>query len=87
MKTFRVAVAVAVVLTVICVQQTSSVQLTEEEELEEPVSSEVQAAAEEMAVDSWRVRKNKSDQVTQPDSTKCASNFHGEEDPANICHL
>ncbi|XP_029958332.1 hepcidin-like isoform X1 [Salarias fasciatus] len=60
MKTFRVAVAVAVVLTVICVQQTSSVQLTEEQELEEPVSSEVQAAAEETAVDSWKTVYDKS---------------------------
>ncbi|XP_029958333.1 hepcidin-like isoform X2 [Salarias fasciatus] len=67
MKTFRVAVAVAVVLTVICVQQTSSVQLTEEQELEEPVSSEVQAAAEETAVDSWKTLHN----VRQKRGTDC----------------
>ncbi|CAI5662924.1 unnamed protein product [Oreochromis niloticus] len=47
MKTFSVAVAVAVVLTFICVQQSSAVPVTEEQELEEPMSMDYPAAAHE----------------------------------------
>ncbi|KAL3981011.1 POU domain transcription factor, class 3 [Sarotherodon galilaeus] len=60
MKTFRVAVAVAVVLTFICVQQSSAVPVTEQEqELEEPMSMDYPAAAhEEASVDSWKMLYN-----------------------------
>ncbi|XP_039868630.1 hepcidin-like isoform X2 [Simochromis diagramma] len=56
MKTFSVAVAVAVVLTFICVQQSSAVPVTEEQELEEPMSMDYPAAAQEqILVDSWKL--------------------------------
>ncbi|XP_035765439.1 hepcidin-like isoform X2 [Neolamprologus brichardi] len=56
MKTFSVAVAVAVVLTFICVQQSSAVPVTEEQELEEPMSMDYPAAAhEQILVDSWKM--------------------------------
>uniref|UniRef100_A0A669CG50 Hepcidin-like n=1 Tax=Oreochromis niloticus TaxID=8128 RepID=A0A669CG50_ORENI len=60
MKTFSVAVAVAVVLTFICVQQSSAVPVTEQEqELEEPMSMDYPAAAhEEASVDSWKMLYN-----------------------------
>ncbi|XP_026040957.1 hepcidin-like [Astatotilapia calliptera] len=59
MKTFSVAVAVAVVLTFICVQQSSAVPVTEEQELEEPMSMDYPAAAqEEASVDSWKTLYN-----------------------------
>ncbi|XP_068996370.1 hepcidin-like [Embiotoca jacksoni] len=55
MKTFSVAVAVAVMLTFICIQESSAVPLTEEQELEVPVSIfDAAAAAEETSVDSWK---------------------------------
>uniref|UniRef100_A0A669F3C5 Hepcidin n=1 Tax=Oreochromis niloticus TaxID=8128 RepID=A0A669F3C5_ORENI len=54
MKTFSAAVAVAVVLTFICVQQSSAVPVTEVR-LEEPMSMDYPAAApEQILVDSWK---------------------------------
>uniref|UniRef100_A0A671WGP5 Hepcidin-like n=1 Tax=Sparus aurata TaxID=8175 RepID=A0A671WGP5_SPAAU len=56
MKTFSVAVAVAVVLTFICLQESSAVSSTEVQELEEPMSSDVAVAAyEEMSEDAWKM--------------------------------
>uniref|UniRef100_A0A672HTI8 Hepcidin n=1 Tax=Salarias fasciatus TaxID=181472 RepID=A0A672HTI8_SALFA len=52
MKTFRVAVSVAVVLTFICIQ------FTEERTLEEPASKEVNTAAEETSEDQLKVRNH-----------------------------
>ncbi|KAM9353442.1 hepcidin-like [Symphorus nematophorus] len=54
MKTFSVAVAVAVVLTFICLQESSAVPLTEEQELEEPMDY----AYQEMPVESWKMPYN-----------------------------
>uniref|UniRef100_A0A669D8V3 Hepcidin n=1 Tax=Oreochromis niloticus TaxID=8128 RepID=A0A669D8V3_ORENI len=56
MKTFSAAVAVAVVLTFICVQQSSAVPVTEQlQMLEEPMSMDYPAAApEQILVDSWK---------------------------------
>ncbi|KAF1387552.1 hypothetical protein PFLUV_G00081050 [Perca fluviatilis] len=59
MKTFSVAVAVAVVLTFICIQQSSAVPATEVQELEEPMGIENLAAEhEETSVDSWKMPYN-----------------------------
>nr|AHF46363.1 hepcidin [Amatitlania nigrofasciata] len=59
MKTFSVAVAVAVLLTFICLHESSAVPLTEEQELEEPMSIEYPAAAhEEASVDTWKMLYN-----------------------------
>nr|AMS34833.1 hepcidin [Scatophagus argus] len=56
MKTFSVAVVVAVVLTFICLQESSAVPVTEEQELEQPVSNDNPVAAhEEMSVESWKM--------------------------------
>ncbi|XP_051261698.1 hepcidin [Dicentrarchus labrax] len=54
MKTFSVAVAVAVVLAFICLQESSAVPVTEVQELEEPMSNEYQ----EMPVESWKMPYN-----------------------------
>ncbi|KAM3615214.1 uncharacterized protein V6R79_025068 [Siganus canaliculatus] len=51
MKTFSVAVAVAVVLTFICLQQSSAGPLPENEDVEEPLSVE----QHEMPVESWQM--------------------------------
>ncbi|XP_008283267.1 hepcidin-1 isoform X1 [Stegastes partitus] len=54
MKTFSVAVAVAVMLTFICIQESSAVPLSEDQELEVSLFPEHPAAANgESAVDSW----------------------------------
>nr|ACF49395.1 hepcidin isoform 2 [Oplegnathus fasciatus]ACF49397.1 hepcidin isoform 4 [Oplegnathus fasciatus]ACF49399.1 hepcidin isoform 2 [Oplegnathus fasciatus]ACF49401.1 hepcidin isoform 4 [Oplegnathus fasciatus] len=61
MKTFSVAVAVAVVLTFICLQESSAVSVTEQQvqELEEPMSNDNPAAAhEEMSEESWKMPYN-----------------------------
>ncbi|XP_073340873.1 hepcidin-like isoform X2 [Pagrus major] len=56
MKTFSVAVAVAVVLTFICLQESSAVSFTEVQELEEPMSNGSPVAAhEEMPEESWKM--------------------------------
>ncbi|XP_073340871.1 hepcidin-like [Pagrus major] len=56
MKTFSVAVAVAVVLTFICLQESSAVSFTEVQELEEPMSNGSPVAAyEEMSEESWKM--------------------------------
>ncbi|XP_073340874.1 hepcidin-like isoform X3 [Pagrus major] len=56
MKTFSVAVAVAVVLTFICLQESSAASFTEVQELEEPMSNGSPVAAhEEMAEESWKM--------------------------------
>ncbi|XP_030248980.1 hepcidin [Sparus aurata] len=56
MKTFSVAVAVAVVLTFICLQESSAVPFTKVQDLEEPMSSDGAVAAyEEMPEDSWKM--------------------------------
>ncbi|KAI3361301.1 hypothetical protein L3Q82_013467 [Scortum barcoo] len=57
MKTFSVAVALAVVLTFICLQESSAVLITEGQDLEEPMSDHhLIAAHEEMAEESWKIR-------------------------------
>nr|BAH03287.1 hepcidin antimicrobial peptide 3 [Pagrus auriga]BAH03291.1 hepcidin antimicrobial peptide 3 [Pagrus auriga] len=54
MKTFSVAVAVAVVLTFICLQESSAVPVTEVPELEEEISNDDAAASyEETSVETW----------------------------------
>ncbi|XP_070767430.1 hepcidin-like [Enoplosus armatus] len=59
MKTFSVAVAVAVVLTFICLQESSAVPVTEMQELEEPMSNDNPVAAQdETSVDSWQMPYN-----------------------------
>ncbi|KAM6936455.1 hepcidin-like isoform 2-T2 [Lycodopsis pacificus] len=59
MKTFSVAVAVAVVLTFICIQQSSAVPITEVQELEEPMSIDNPVGEhEETSVDSWKMPYN-----------------------------
>ncbi|XP_073340863.1 hepcidin-like [Pagrus major] len=56
MKTFSVAVAVAVVLSFICLQESSAVSFTEVQELEEPMSNGSPVAAyEEMPEESWKM--------------------------------
>uniref|UniRef100_A0A8C9XAW1 Hepcidin n=1 Tax=Sander lucioperca TaxID=283035 RepID=A0A8C9XAW1_SANLU len=55
MKTFSVAVAVAVVLTFICIQQSSAVPVTEVQELEEPMTTENPIAEyEATSMESWK---------------------------------
>ncbi|KAI3361404.1 hypothetical protein L3Q82_013572 [Scortum barcoo] len=59
MKTFSVAVALAVVLTFICLQESSAVLITEGQDLEEPMSDHhLIAAHEEMAEESWKMPYN-----------------------------
>nr|ACD80120.1 hepcidin precursor type I [Sebastes schlegelii]ACD80122.1 hepcidin precursor type I [Sebastes schlegelii] len=60
MKTFSVAVAVAVVLAVICIQESSAVPATKVQELEEPMSNDNPVAAdhEETSVDSLKMLYN-----------------------------
>ncbi|XP_075322685.1 hepcidin-like [Odontesthes bonariensis] len=54
MKTFTVAVAVAIALTFICTQESSAVPVTEGQEMEEPMSVDAPAAAdEETSVETW----------------------------------
>ncbi|KAJ4931089.1 hypothetical protein JOQ06_025388 [Pogonophryne albipinna] len=56
MKTFWVAVAVAVVLTCICMEESSAVPVTEVQELEEPMSNESPVTEhEEASEDSWKM--------------------------------
>nr|ABV01929.1 hepcidin 1 [Sparus aurata]ABV01930.1 hepcidin 1 [Sparus aurata]ABV01932.1 hepcidin 3 [Sparus aurata]DAZ89685.1 TPA_exp: hepicidin HAMP2.4 [Sparus aurata] len=56
MKTFSVAVAVAIVLTFICLQESSAVSFTEVQDLEEPMSSDGAVAAyKEMPEESWKM--------------------------------
>ncbi|XP_030248982.1 hepcidin [Sparus aurata] len=56
MKTFSVAVAVAIVLTFICLQESSAVSSTEVQDLEEPMSSDGAVAAyKEMPEESWKM--------------------------------
>ncbi|XP_029307620.1 hepcidin-like [Cottoperca gobio] len=59
MKTFSVAVAVAVVLTFICIQESSAFPVTEVQELEEPMSNDSPVTEhEETSVDSWKMPYN-----------------------------
>ncbi|XP_029306823.1 hepcidin-like [Cottoperca gobio] len=59
MKTFSVAVAVAVMLTFICIQESSAVPVTEVQELEEPMSNDSPVTEhEETSVDSWKMPYN-----------------------------
>ncbi|XP_036929216.1 hepcidin-like [Acanthopagrus latus] len=59
MKTFSVAVAVAIVLTFICLQESSAGSFTEVQELEEPMNNEGPVAAhEEKSEDSWKMQNN-----------------------------
>ncbi|XP_038568015.1 hepcidin-like isoform X1 [Micropterus salmoides] len=59
MKTLSVAVAVAVVLTFICLPESSAVPVTEVQELEEPMSDDNLAAAHvDMSVESWKMPYN-----------------------------
>ncbi|XP_068425196.1 hepcidin-like [Clinocottus analis] len=59
MKTFCVAVAVAIVLTFICIQQSSAVPVAQVQELEEPMSVDNPVAdQEEAALDSWKMPYN-----------------------------
>ncbi|KAM8733952.1 hepcidin-like [Acanthopagrus schlegelii] len=59
MKTFSVAVAVAVVLTFICLQESSAGSFTEVQELEEPMNNESPVAAhEEKSEESWKMPYN-----------------------------
>ncbi|XP_073340869.1 hepcidin-like [Pagrus major] len=59
MKTFSVAVAVAVVLTFICLQESSAASFTEVQELEEPLSNGSPVDAhEEMSEESWKMPYN-----------------------------
>ncbi|XP_073340862.1 hepcidin-like [Pagrus major] len=59
MKTFSVAVAVAVVLTFICLQESSAVSVTEVQEPEKPMSNGSPVAAyEEMSEESWKMPYN-----------------------------
>ncbi|XP_034084125.1 hepcidin-like [Gymnodraco acuticeps] len=56
MKTFWFAVAVAVMLTCICIQESSAVPGTEVQELEEPMSIEsLVSDQEEPSEDSWKM--------------------------------
>ncbi|XP_008283268.1 hepcidin-1 isoform X2 [Stegastes partitus] len=59
MKTFSVAVAVAVMLTFICIQESSAVPLSEVEELEEEMSTDnPDATQEETSVETWMMPFN-----------------------------
>ncbi|XP_068996316.1 hepcidin-like [Embiotoca jacksoni] len=59
MKTFSVAVVVAVVLTFICIQESSAVPLTEEQGVEVPVAFiDSSVATEETSVDSLKMLSN-----------------------------
>nr|ABY84844.1 hepcidin [Lycodichthys dearborni]ABY84845.1 hepcidin [Lycodichthys dearborni] len=58
MKAFSVAVAVAVVLTFICIQQSSAVPITEVQEREDPMSNDDPAEHGEMPEESQQVPIN-----------------------------
>ncbi|XP_037311029.2 hepcidin-like isoform X2 [Pungitius pungitius] len=59
MKTLSVAVAVAIVLTFICIQHSSAVPTATVQEVEEPMSVEFPLAEqEETPVDSWKMPYN-----------------------------
>ncbi|TWW79601.1 Hepcidin Precursor [Takifugu flavidus] len=56
MKTFSVAVVAAVLLALICLQESSALPLSEVEDVEVPVMDDNGAAVyEEMPVDSWKM--------------------------------
>ncbi|XP_029694675.1 hepcidin-like isoform X3 [Takifugu rubripes] len=56
MKTFSVAVVAAVLLALICLQESSALPLSELEDVEVPVMDDNGAAVyEEMPVDSWKM--------------------------------
>ncbi|XP_034554020.1 hepcidin-like [Notolabrus celidotus] len=68
MKTLRVAVVVAVVLTFICIQESSAVPVTEVQELEDTSSHENPIAEHaETSVESWMMPYNSR----QKRSRKC----------------
>nr|ABY84832.1 hepcidin [Notothenia angustata] len=68
MKTFCVAVAVAVVLTCICIQESSAVPGPEVQELEEPMSNESPVTEhEETSEDSWKMPYN----IREKRNSKC----------------
>ncbi|XP_056300352.1 hepcidin-like [Pseudoliparis swirei] len=68
MKMFSVAVAVAIVLTFICIQQSSAVPAAEVQEPGEPMSvSNPAADHEETALDSWKMPYNNREKR----GTKC----------------
>uniref|UniRef100_A0A671WMC6 Hepcidin n=1 Tax=Sparus aurata TaxID=8175 RepID=A0A671WMC6_SPAAU len=72
MKTFSVAVAVAIVLTFICLQESSAVSSTEVQELEEPMSNDgAVAAAEEMSEDTWKMPYNNRHKRSPADCRFC----------------
>nr|AIM47017.1 hepcidin [Leiognathus equula] len=79
MKTFSVAVAVAVVLTFVCLQQSSAVPVNEQEqELEQPVNY----AYQEMPVESWQMpyssrHKRHSNAAGCRFCCGCCPNMHG----------
>ncbi|XP_070822467.1 hepcidin-like [Chaetodon trifascialis] len=78
MKTFSVAVAVAVVLTFICLQQSSAVPVSEVEELEEPMSLEHL----EIPVELWTMPySSRMKRHSSPARCKfccgCCPNMHG----------
>ncbi|KAM6994668.1 hepcidin-like [Tautogolabrus adspersus] len=59
MKTFSVAVVVAVIFTFICIQESSAVPVTELQEVEEAISNDHPAAEhEETSVESWMMPYN-----------------------------
>ncbi|KAK9513362.1 hypothetical protein VZT92_026899 [Zoarces viviparus] len=73
MKTFSVAVAVAVVLTFICIQQSSAVPITEVQELEEPMSIDDPVAEhEETSVDSWKMPYNNREKRGTQGKCRCS---------------
>ncbi|XP_041845168.1 hepcidin-like isoform X1 [Melanotaenia boesemani] len=56
MKLFSIAVAVAIMLTSICLQENSAAPVNEGQYMEEPVISDIQSAAhEETSVDSGKM--------------------------------
>ncbi|XP_074510823.1 hepcidin-like [Sebastes fasciatus] len=70
MKTFSVAVAVAVVLAFICIQESSAFPFAGVQELEEPMSNDNPVAAEheETSVDSLKMPyNNREKRDTLPD--------------------
>ncbi|XP_018538931.1 hepcidin-like [Lates calcarifer] len=73
MKTFSVAVAVAVVLAIICIQESSAFTFTGVQELEELMSNDNPVAEhEETAVDSWMMPYNfRQKHQSGPAAKKC----------------
>nr|AFQ32274.1 hepcidin [Chlorophthalmus bicornis] len=60
MKTFRVTVAVAVMLTFICIQESSAGPVSEVQELEEPMNNDNPVVVhEEMSEESWKMPYNR----------------------------